>query len=133
MLEANGIDVPKHVYVERAEGVEDTNTIEECDEYIVINGVKLNKPLVEKPVDADDHNIYIYYPMSAGGGSKRLFRKTQDRSSQHYRKVNEIRRVGSYIYEEFLVTQGTDVKVYTVGADYGHAEARKSPVVDGKV
>ena len=107
--------------------------IEEFDEYIVVNGEQINKPLLEKPVDADDHNIYIYYPASAGGGSKRLFRKKKDRSSEFYPNHNELRTEGSYIYEEFMVTQGTDVKVYTVGPNYGHAEARKSPVVDGKV
>ena len=51
----------------------------------------------------------------------------KNRSSQ-YSKESSVRTKGSYIYEDFLATDGTDVKVYTVGPDYAHAEARKSPV-----
>ena len=73
-----------------------------------------NKPFVEKPVSAEDHNIYVYYPSSAGGGSQRLFRKIGSRSS-FYSSESSVRKKGSYIYEDFMPTDGTDVKVYTVG------------------
>lgn len=53
----NNIDVPFHVYAER--DIPGKNCIvEEFDEYITVNGVKISKPLVEKPVDADDHNVF---------------------------------------------------------------------------
>ena len=142
LLEASGIDVPRHVYLSK-DGYVSTGTgdgngnkdreVVECDDHIEVNGVSIHKPFVEKPVDADDHNIAIYYPTSAGGGCKKLFRKIGNRSSEFYPDINEVRRDGSYIYEEFVETQGTDVKMYTVGPEYGHAEARKSPAVDGKV
>lgn len=128
----------------------------ESEDHVEVNGVTFNKPFVEKPVSAEDHNIYIYYPTSAGGGSQRLFRKVYNKFNKNnfflfgivkfqfiilqigsrssvYSPESRVRKTGSYIYEDFMPTDGTDVKVYTVGPDYAHAEARKSPALDGKV
>ena len=112
---------------------ENENELIEFDDHIEYKGKKLYKPFVEKPLNGDDHDIYIYYPPNLGGGHKRLFRKTKDLSSLYFPNLNEIRRDKKYIYEEFLQTDGFDIKVYTLGQDYAHAEARKSPCLDGKV
>ncbi|KAM6036278.1 inositol hexakisphosphate and diphosphoinositol-pentakisphosphate kinase 2 isoform 3-T5 [Theristicus caerulescens] len=98
ILKAEGILLPRYAVLNR-----DPNNPQECnliegEDHVEVNGEIFQKPFVEKPVSAEDHNVYIYYPTSAGGGSQRLFRK-----------------------------------VYTVGPDYAHAEARKSPALDGKV
>jgi inositol hexakisphosphate/diphosphoinositol-pentakisphosphate kinase len=105
----------------------------EYDDHIEYKGKKIFKPFVEKPCNGDDHNIYIYYPPSLGGGHKRLFRKTKNLCSLYIPNEDNIRRDKSYIYEEFLQTDGFDIKVYTIGPEYAHAEARKSPSLDGVV
>nr|XP_020829643.1 inositol hexakisphosphate and diphosphoinositol-pentakisphosphate kinase 2 isoform X4 [Phascolarctos cinereus] len=132
ILQAEGILLPRYAILNR-----DPNNPQECnliegEDQVEVNGEVFQKPFVEKPLSAEDHNVYIYYPTSAGGGSQRLFRKIGSRSSV-YSPESCVRKTGSYIYEEFMPTDGTDVKVYTVGPDYAHAEARKSPALDGKV
>ena len=127
------LDEIEKIITKNDKGEEEINELEEYDEYIVYNGKKIMKPFVEKPRNGDDHNIYIYYPLSHGGGQTRLFRKTRDLSSLYYPNINKIRRDKSYIYEEYLQTDGFDIKVYTVGENYAHAEARKSPSLDGIV
>ena len=107
--------------------------IEEHDDFIMIGEHKLSKPFVEKPLNAEDHQINIYYPRCDGGGCKCLFRKTNNVSSSFDPNADQIRRGESFLYEEFLPTEGFDIKVYTVGPNYAHAEARKSPVLDGVV
>ena len=60
----------------------------------MINDQKMKKPLVEKPLDAEDHNINIYYPRSKGGGIKKLFRKVGNESSKFYPEENDLRKDG---------------------------------------
>lgn len=74
LMVKNGIPTARHVVVHRKEEVKEvdgtsswilsapTTTFVEEEDHIEVDGVRLSKPFVEKPFDADDHNVYIYYP-----------------------------------------------------------------------
>eukprot|EP01084_Bolivina_argentea_P087321 157712_1 len=125
ILTKHGIPTPKYVILDRTNP---NHTVIEYDHKIIVNGTCIKKPFVEKPLNAENHNIYVYYKC---GGSRRLFRKIGNRSSEPCTS-SCIRREGSYIYEQ-LIESVQDIKAYTVGRKYVHSETRKAPTVDGIV
>ena len=121
------------MFASEFEEIVPTLDLKEYEDHIEFEGTIMKKPFVEKPANGEDHNIKIYYPSSAGGGHKWLFRKIDNICSLFVPFVNKIRRDKSYIYEEFIPTDGFDIKAYTITAEYVHAEARKAPTLDGRV
>ena len=66
LLQASGIDVPRHVFLSR-DGYVSTGTgdgngardeeVKEFDDHIEVNGVSIHKPFVEKPVNAEGKSL----------------------------------------------------------------------------
>lgn len=52
--------------------------LKEFNDSIEVNGMVFNKPFVEKPVSAEDHNVYLYFPSTVGAGSQQIFRKVSE-------------------------------------------------------
>lgn len=63
-----------------------------------------------------------------------MVRQVGNQSSAHEPNMTVPRLDASYVYEQFIdVENCEDIKVYTLGPNFVHAETRKSPVVDGIV
>jgi len=128
-LREHGVRVPEYIVVDYSEDVH----IDEERTQLKINGRVLEKPFVEKPLDAENHEIFIYH---RDGSVTELFRKCVVDGvprNARIRSEGQIRRQGRFLYQTFIDTGGVDIKAYSVGTEYVHCESRKAPVVDGTV
>ncbi|MCH1922405.1 hypothetical protein L9G15_23650, partial [Shewanella sp. A3A] len=89
-LEKYGIPVPNYALVNREYPYQELDYFIEQEDFVEVHGKRFMKPFVEKPVNGDDHRIMIYYPNSAGGGMKELFRKVGNRSSEFHPDVRRV-------------------------------------------
>lgn len=121
-LKEYGLPVPTYTECSRDGGHQ--AVLEEHEDYIVVDGNRMNKPFVEKPVDRRDREIYVYFPKNAGGG--RALLSTRESGDIEYvcrfDPQHRVRREGSFVYQEYLQSEGFVVQLVCVGGlSYGNA------------
>ena len=93
ILKAHDIPTPPHIVANRNDPprrarptrpATEVENFAEYEDYVEVDGERIDKPFVEKPADAENHNICIYYPHTVGGGYKALFRKVGNQASKYY-------------------------------------------------
>uniref|UniRef100_A0A1I8F449 Inositol hexakisphosphate and diphosphoinositol-pentakisphosphate kinase n=1 Tax=Macrostomum lignano TaxID=282301 RepID=A0A1I8F449_9PLAT len=99
-LREREIPVVRYAVCHRGDAGDD-DALLEAEDHIVLNG---------KPLDADDHNIRIYFPSTlAAAAPSRLFRKV-GKLQQRLPSAGEPRAAAGQL-------------LYAIGGDYAHAEA----------
>lgn len=96
--------------------------VEESEEHIKVDEATLKKPFLEKPADASDDSLFLYFPASAGGGRGRVGRMGFDSASTTDQMLDtsrsRVRRDSSYIYTQFIPSEGFDLQVLVAGSSY---------------
>ena len=74
-----------------------------------MDGTTFTTPFAEKPVDGgEDHNVWIYYPITAGGGGvKKVLREKGSKSSDLYPDhPGQRQEDASFLYDERFMQTG---------------------------
>mmetsp|Transcript_45541 Transcript_45541/g.105579 ORF Transcript_45541/g.105579 Transcript_45541/m.105579 type:complete len:914 (-) Transcript_45541:51-2792(-) len=127
-LKENDIAVPE--YVECIYDEANPPRVEEYEEHIVVNGQQINKPFLEKPVDRQDRDIYLYLPHAIGGGRAFVssIESGDDQSICRWEESGGIRHEGAFIYQEYPKSDGFRINVSCLGT-LTYAYAVTSPAV----
>lgn len=116
------VAVPKFAVCNRSDGVEPS--VEDGEDHIAVDGTRINKPFLEKPVSSKDNDIYIYYPKHAGGGRMRLVSNGWG-NAEFVGGRAHVRRTGSHVYQSFVRSEGFELRLFVIGSSYVHADARQ--------
>ena len=66
VLQEHDIPHPSYVVVDYGKVLRGEAVFSEGYDYLSIDGQRINKPFIEKPQEADNHDNWIYYPKNAG-------------------------------------------------------------------